>query len=79
MHKINTIIISNNTLYVDSELGEFYYNIKELSNLLANASDIQLSQYTISPSKYGIHWQLLDEDISIQALLKESLKEKSIS
>lgn len=79
MINVKKVKINNDTLYVDTEHGEFYYELRTLSNLLSNASEIELNQYEISPSKYGIHWPLLDEDISIQALLKESLKEKAIS
>jgi len=43
--------------------------LKELSPLLANASDSELNCYQVSPSGYGIHWPLLDEDISIDGLL----------
>lgn len=34
-----------------------------------NASEIERNTYEISPSGYGIHWPLIDEDISIDGLL----------
>jgi len=39
---------------------------------LSNASDIEKSLFTISPSGYGVHWPLLDEDISIDQLIKQA-------
>jgi hypothetical protein len=36
---------------------------------LAQASDAELKHFEISPSGYGIHWPLIDEDISIDGLL----------
>jgi hypothetical protein len=41
-----------------------------LSEQLQNATPQQRSNFTISPSGYGIHWNELDEDISIHSLLK---------
>ena len=79
MINVKKVNINNNILYVDTDLGEFFYDLRILSNLLSNATEIELNQYEISPSNYGIHWPLLNEDISIQALLKETLKEKAIS
>jgi hypothetical protein len=36
---------------------------------LASASEEELHNYEISPGGYGIHWPLVDEDISIDGLL----------
>ncbi|MFZ4524578.1 MAG: DUF2442 domain-containing protein [Chlorobium sp.] len=33
------------------------------------ASETKRKTFEVSPSGYGIHWPLLDEDISIDALL----------
>jgi hypothetical protein len=32
--------------------------------------DHERNEFKISPSGYGIHWSLLDEDLSINGLLK---------
>ncbi len=36
---------------------------------LANATDSQLKNYIISGGGIGIHWEELDEDISVRGLL----------
>jgi hypothetical protein len=36
---------------------------------LLHASEIERTTFEISPSGYGIHWPLIDEDISIDGLL----------
>lgn len=79
MHQICDIKINKETLIIFSDSGEFYFNLRELSPLLKNASDLELNNYQVSPSKYGIHWKLLDEDISLQALITQSLKENLTS
>ena len=45
------------------------YQLKKISPLLEKASDEERNNFEISPSGYGIHWPLLDEDISIDGLL----------
>jgi hypothetical protein len=42
----------------------------DISDKLAKASDKERRNYNISPSGYGIHWPLLDEDLSVNGLLK---------
>jgi hypothetical protein len=44
--------------------------ISKVSKKLELANDIQRNLYTISPSGYGIHWPLIDEDLSVDSLLK---------
>ena len=43
--------------------------IKEISPALEKASPKERDAYEISPSGYGIHWPLIDEDLSIDGLL----------
>ena len=44
--------------------------LKDISERLQNASEKERNDYRISPSGYGIHWQALDEDLSVNGLLK---------
>ncbi len=48
----------------------YHIPIKEASDRLFHASEIERQLYKIAPSGYGIHWITLDEDLSIQGLLK---------
>ena len=43
--------------------------VSERSPALQNASEKEKNLFEISPSGYGIHWPLLDEDLSIDGLL----------
>ena len=49
----------------------YSFNLSEISKRLAEASDAERDDYKISPSGYGIHWSLLDEDLSIPALVSK--------
>jgi hypothetical protein len=54
-------------LHVDGQVHAF--NLSKISRMLANASAVDRERFEISPSGYGIHWPLIDEDLSIDALL----------
>ena len=41
------------------------------SNKLAKATTIQRHHLELSPGGYGIHWPLLDEDLSVQGLVNQ--------
>ncbi|MBI2722152.1 MAG: DUF2442 domain-containing protein [Bacteroidetes bacterium] len=43
-----------------------------ISPKLKAANQLQRDFYKISPSGYGIYWPLIDEDLSVDALLKIS-------
>ena len=55
------------TLTIDGR--EKTFQVSELSPVLQNASEKEKNLFEISPSGYGIHWPLLDEDLSIDGLL----------
>ena len=55
------------TIQIDGIYHEYF--LSKISNRLANASDVERKKYLISPSGYGVHWPLLDEDLSIDGLL----------
>jgi hypothetical protein len=52
--------------------------LTDISEKLANASEKERNDFKISPSGYGIHWQLLDEDLSINGMLKSSKKKHNL-
>ena len=58
------------TLKVDGKLIRIF--LGKISEKLKNANEIQRSFYKTSPAGYGIHWPLIDEDLSIDAMLKEA-------
>lgn len=65
------ILIEDGTLILKNKKVERKYAVKKLSKRLAAASENELNDYAISSSGYGIHWNKIDEDISVATLLKE--------
>lgn len=44
--------------------------LTQVSKRLTIASEAEQQLYRVSPSGYGIHWVALDEDLSIDGLIK---------
>ncbi len=68
-HIISEAYVDDDKLYINIDGKEYTFELRSLTNRLKNATSEQLKKFKISPSGYGIHWQELDEDISIDALL----------
>lgn len=51
---------------------DFRIRWEECSAKLATATAEERARLTLSPSGYGIHWPLLDEDLSVTGLVRKS-------
>jgi hypothetical protein len=68
-HEIGNILMKDDALIVTVDGKEHSFVTAEISPRLAKATPAERAAYEISPSGYGIHWPLLDEDLSIDGLL----------
>ena len=68
-HEISDIHFTDETLKINIDGKNHEFKLSAISGKLADASDIERSKYEISPSGYGIHWPLIDEDLSIDGFL----------
>ena len=69
-HDVQGVMVDNQgylRLEIDGKV--FSFLLAEISERLAEASPDQQQIFQVSPSGYGIHWPLIDEDISIDGLL----------
>ena len=62
---------SREFLLVVTGAGEHRIPWEKCSPRLANASAEQRSRFEVSPSGYGIHWPLIDEDLSVKGLVSK--------
>ena len=69
-HKIETIRFDEEFIYLQIDGKEIKAALDKVSSKLKVADDIQRMLYKISPSGYGIHWPLIDEDLSVDGLIK---------
>jgi hypothetical protein len=61
---------TDNALVVITETGLVAIRWEDCSPRLAQASPLERSRAELSPSGYGIHWPLLDEDLAVGPLLR---------
>ena len=71
IHVIKNIHFRDDSIVLSIDGVERRFSLKEISSLLFKASDQERINFEISPSGYGIHWPLLDEDLSIDGILIE--------
>ena len=69
LHKLKNIHIEGNRLCLNIDGKDFKVDLKSISPILAGANNKERAEFEVSPSGYGIHWPLIDEDISIDGLL----------
>ena len=68
-HNIENIRFENDLLVLNIDGEEKRFKLNDVSSALEKASSKERNTFEIAPSGYGIHWPLLDEDISIDGLL----------
>lgn len=69
IHKVENVCIKKGVLSLVVDGNNIEKDLKELSPTLAGAKEEEQREFKVSPSGYGIHWPLIDEDISIDGLL----------
>jgi hypothetical protein len=69
-YNITELRFENDFLIVIGDELNIRLKLSDISEKLAKATDNERKNYKISPSGYGIHWKELDEDLSINGLLK---------
>ena len=73
-HKIEKIRFNQDFVMLNIDGNELTIPLDKLSGKLKSATDIEREMYKISPSGYGIHWPLIDEDLSIDGILRDFAK-----
>ena len=74
IHKIQGVIFSGSQMKMKVDGKEIVINLTKTSKRLLKASKKERETYKVSPSGYGIHWPLIDEDLSVDALLGKNNK-----
>jgi Protein of unknown function (DUF2442) len=70
-HKIETILFNQDFIILNIDGNKLTIPLDKLSSKLKSATEIERAMYKISPSGYGIHWPLIDEDLSIDGILRD--------
>ena len=68
-HDIKNLHFSGQYIILTIDGNEKKFRIKDVSSALERATEQERSSYEVSPSGYGVHWPMIDEDVSIDGLL----------
>jgi hypothetical protein len=74
IHEIRDIHFEGKYMLLFVDERPIKVNLENVSPKLLNASDSGRNNYKISPGGYGIHWSEIDEDLSINGLIRQSQK-----
>jgi len=75
-HEVEKVGFEKEKLILRVDGKEYTFLLADISKKLADTTVAEREKYEISPSGYGIHWPLIDEDLSIDALI--GIKHKRI-
>jgi hypothetical protein len=68
-HTIEKVIFKGDAMLLTVDGKEYSFLLAHISPRLEKATAVERDTFEVSPSGYGIHWPLVDEDLSIDALL----------
>jgi hypothetical protein len=68
--QVKEVTFNGDKMYLVTNEREYVFDLNIVSKKLLKATDIERLLYKISPAGYGIHWPLIDEDLSIKALIR---------
>lgn len=69
-HDVQNLIFEGQWMILTVDHQTYRLPIDQASSRLAHASETERNLYQVSPSGYGIHWPMLDEDLSINGLIR---------
>lgn len=73
-HKIKNIRFEKEFLFLTVDGVEYKVKLSVPSSKLAKASEKEKNNFKISTAGYGIHWSDIDEDLSVDGLIKQALR-----
>jgi hypothetical protein len=79
IHLIGRIAFTESRMLMTIDGKRYSWELEQISDRLAHASRPERECYEISPAAYGIHWPLVDEDLSIDGLLRAAEREDTVT
>ena len=69
-HDVQDLTFAGDTLVLVVDGQRYEFALAEISARLAGAPVAARRRYEVSPTGYGIHWPEVDEDLSVDGLLR---------
>lgn len=74
IHEVEIVKTDDTYLYFIVDKQPYRVRWTDCSSKLAVVSQTEREYLEVSPSGYGLHWPLIDEDLAITPLLKQAEK-----
>jgi hypothetical protein len=74
-HEVSNIRFDQHFLFLTADGGDYQIDLRRISPRLAAASEDAKMNFVLSPANYGIHWPQIDEDLSIDGLIRAATTE----
>jgi hypothetical protein len=68
-HEVSDLHFEGDEVVLTIDGRVLRFQVSEISPPLFNATRQERNTFEVSPSGYGVHWPLIDEDLSIDGLL----------
>ena len=69
-HHVKNVRFENHYLLLNVDGRDYRIDMRQHSKKLAAADPSTKTHFELSPSGYGIHWPELDEDLSIDGMIR---------
>lgn len=69
-HRVDHLVFDKDEMIITVDNKTLRFPLRGLSNRLLHATPRQRQHFEISASGYGIHWPEIDEDLSVEGLLR---------
>ena len=76
-HRVKNLRFENQYLLLTVDGRDYRIDLRQHSKKLAAADQRTKANFELSPSGYGIHWPELDEDLSIDGMIKAAKVRKA--
>ena len=76
-HHVKDIRFEKHFLLLKVDGRDHRVDLRQHSKKLVSADDRIKANFEVSPSGYGIHWPELDEDLSIDGMIKAAKARKT--
>lgn len=73
-HKVKSTTFIGDKMILKADNNVYEFRLKDISKKLLNAGKKEREAYRVICSGYGINWPLIDEDLSIDGLIKTHKK-----
>ncbi|MCB0196137.1 MAG: DUF2442 domain-containing protein [Anaerolineae bacterium] len=74
IHDVEIVKTDDIYLYLNVDKQAYRIRWADCSSKLTQANQTEREYMEVSPSGYGLHWPLIDEDLAVTPLLKQAKK-----